>query len=315
TARSLPAPGRASRLSQHRRRDYGSSRSPGHCYWPVAGPVHVRADTGTDGSRRSGGHHGLPRRAARRSRIAVATVLGEDHRCGGRLLRQRRERTGQRRQRIIGALSEMFGVARGKNNTTSSSEIIPWLSLLSRNAFGNYRTLLREITLDASMGKYLDLVNSGATGGAPNENYPRELMELFSLGVHVLNADGSPQVDGSGVPVPASQADVQNLARGLSGWTYGSAAGLAPTKTGNQKYYPGPMIPFIGKHDTSPKTLLGHALPANQTAEQDLDGALDIIFHHPNVGPFVATRLIRALVTSNPSADYITRVAGVFNGS
>src|SRR5262249_14432163 len=220
----------------------------------------------------------------------------------------------QLRQRIIGALSEIFVIARSKNNT-SSSEIIPWLSLLSRNAFGNYRTLLREITLDASMGKYLDLVNSGATGGAPNENYPRELMELFSLGVHVLNADGSPQVDGSGVPVPASQADVQNLARGLSGWTYGSAAGLAPTKTGNQKYYPGPMIPFIGKHDTSPKTLLGHALPANQTAEQDLDGALDIIFHHPNVGPFVATRLIRALVTSNPSADYITRVAGAFNGS
>src|SRR5262249_23724657 len=193
----------------------------------------------------------------------------------------------QLRQRIIGALSEIFVIARSKNNT-SSSEIIPWLSLLSRNAFGNYRTLLREITLDASMGKYLDLVNSGATGGAPNENYPRELMELFSLGVHVLNADGSPQVDGSGVPVPASQADVQNLARGLSGWTYGSAAGLAPAKTGNQKYYPGPMIPFIGKHDTSPKTLLGHAptrVPPVRRGSRGARGSREIRGTRAGVGP------------------------------
>jgi uncharacterized protein (DUF1800 family) len=221
----------------------------------------------------------------------------------------------QLRQRIVGALSEIFVIARSKNNT-SSSEISPWLALLSRNAFRNYRTLLREITLDASMGKYLDLANSGVAGGAPNENYPRELMELFSLGVHLLNADGSVHVDGAGTPVPTyTQTDVQNLASALAGWTYGSSKGLTSTKAGNQKYYPGPMIPVIGKHDPSPKTVLGHAIPPDQTAEQDLDSALDIIFHHPNVGPFVATRLIRALVTSNPSPGYIARVAAVFNGT
>src|SRR5262245_1685013 len=107
----------------------------------------------------------------------------------------------QLRQRVLGALSEILVIARSKNNT-SSSEIIPWLALLSRNAFGNYRTLLREITLDASMGKYLDLVNSGAVGGAPNENYPREVMELFSLGVVQLEVDGSVKTGGDGLPLP-----------------------------------------------------------------------------------------------------------------
>jgi uncharacterized protein (DUF1800 family) len=220
----------------------------------------------------------------------------------------------QLRQRLIGALTEILVIARSKNNT-SSSEVIPWLQLLSRNAFGNYRTLLREITLDASMGKYLDLVNSGAAG-APNENFPRELMELFSLGVSRLDFAGAVQTDSAGIPIPTyTQADVQQLAKALTGWTYGSSKGLTSTRAGNQQYYPGPMIPYIGKHDTSPKTLLGQAIPANQAAEQDLDRSIDIIFNHPNIGPFVATRLIRALVTSNPSAAYIARVAMVFNGT
>ena len=221
----------------------------------------------------------------------------------------------QLRQRVIGALSEILVISRSKNNT-SSSEVTPWLQLLSRNAFGNYRTLLREITLDASMGKYLDLVNSGGAGGAPNENFPREMMELFSLGVSLLDLDGSVKTDGAGIPIPTyTQADVQQLAKALTGWTYGSSKGLTSTRAGNQQYYPGPMIPLIGKHDTSAKMLLGRAIPVNQTAEQDLDSSIDIIFNHPNIGPFVATRLIRALVTSNPGPAYIARVAQVFNGT
>ena len=221
----------------------------------------------------------------------------------------------QLRQRVIGALSEIFVISKTKNNT-SSSEIVPWLQLLSRNAFGNYRTLLAEITLDASMGKFLDLVNSGAAGGAPNENYPREMMELFSLGVSLLNLDGSVQNDSQGIPIPTyTQTDVQQLAKALTGWTYSSAKGGAEVRAGNQQYYPGPMIPYIGKHDTSTKTLLGQVIPANQTIRQDLNSSIDIIFNHPNVGPFVATRLIRALVTSNPSPAYITQVAQVFNGT
>lgn len=200
------------------------------------------------------------------------------------------------------------------NKNTNGNEIIPWLQVLSRNAFGNYRTLLKEITLDASMGKYLDLANSGVMGGAANENYPREVMQLFSLGLSLLNLDGSIQIDGSGNPIPTyTQTDVQQLAKALTGWTYSNATGTTGSG-GNYNYYPGPMIPVPGKHNTSAKTVLGYAIPANQTAQQDLDNAIDILFNHPNIGPFIATRLIRALVTSNPSPAYITRVAQVFNG-
>ena len=219
----------------------------------------------------------------------------------------------QLRQRVIGALSEIFVVAMNKN--TNGDEIVPWLQLLSRNAFGNYRTLLREITLDASMGKYLDLANSGVGAGAPNENYPREVMQLFTIGVSRLSLDGSVQADVTGAPVPTyTQTDVQQLARALTGWTYSNATGTSGAG-GNYNYYPGPLIPVPGKHRTEAKTILGKTLPASQTIQQDLDGAIDILFAHPNIGPFVATRLIRALVTSNPSPAYIARVAQVFNGT
>ena len=217
----------------------------------------------------------------------------------------------QLRQRVVFGLSEYIVVAMNKN--TEAREIIPWLQLLSRNAFGNYRTLLRELTIDASMGKYLDLVNSGTDGGAPNENYPREVMQLFSIGLYKLNVDGSLQLDAAKQPIPTyTETDVKQLARALTGWTFNSANGTTGGG-GNWEYYPGPMIPVPGKHITSSKKILGQTLPAGRTIQQDLDGAIDIIFNHPNVGPFVATRLIRALVTSNPSPAYIARVTAVFN--
>lgn len=217
----------------------------------------------------------------------------------------------QLRQRMIYALSEIIVVAMNKN--TNGNEIVPWLQVLSRNAFGNYRTLLKEITLDASMGKYLDLANSGVGAGAPNENYPREVMQLFSIGLYQLNPDGSPKLDVGGNQIPTyTQTDVQQLARALTGWTYSNSTGTTGSG-GNYNYYPGPMIPVPGKHVTSAKTILGQSIPANQTIQQDLDSAINIIFNHPNVGPFVATRLIRALVTSNPSPAYIARVAAKFN--
>src|SRR5262249_13183384 len=154
--------------------------------------------------------------------------------------------------------------------------------------FGNYRTLLSEITLDASMGKYLDLANSakpGISGGA-NENYAREVMQLFSIGINLLNPDGSLKLDGQGQPIPTyTQTDVRQMALALTGWTYGNSSG-APPSFGNYNYYPGPMLPIAAYHDTTAKTILGHSLPAGQTAVQDLNGALDIIFNHPNVGPF-----------------------------
>ncbi len=219
----------------------------------------------------------------------------------------------QLRQRVIYALSEILVVASNKN--TNGNEIVPWLQLLSRNAFGNYKTMLKELTLDASMGKYLDLVNSGVAAGAPNENYPREVMQLFSIGLFMLNQDGSQMLDGNGNPIPTyTQSDVQQLARALTGWTYSNAAGTTGSG-GNWNYYPGAMIPVPGKHLTMSKTFLGQTLPANQTAQQDVDGAIEIIFNHPNVAPFISLRLIRALVTSNPSAAYVSRVANVFKNT
>ena len=138
-------------------------------------------------------------------------------------------------------------------------------------------------------------------------------MQLFSIGLYQLNLDGSVQVDAQNVPIPTyTQTDVQQLAKALTGWTYGNATGTPPAY-GNSNYYPGPMLPVASRHNTSAKTILGHTLPANQTAQQDLDDAIDVIFNHPNVGPFLATRLIRALVTSNPSPAYIARVAQCFN--
>jgi uncharacterized protein (DUF1800 family) len=219
----------------------------------------------------------------------------------------------QLRQRVLFALSEV--IVESGNKNTNNEDIIPWLQLLSRNAFGNYRTLLREITIDASIGKFLDLANSGFFGGAANENYPREVMQLFSIGLYKLNSDGSVQLDGLGKPIPTyTQQDVQQLARALTGWTYGNPSGIPPTWA-NSNYYPGPMLPVAAYHDKTAKTVLGHALPANQTATQDLDAVVDILFQHPNVGPFISLRLIRALVTSNPSPAYVARVAAAFDGS
>lgn len=219
----------------------------------------------------------------------------------------------QLRQRVIYALSEI--IVESMNKNTNGEDIVPWLQLLSRNAFGNYRTLLEEITLDASMGKFLDLANSGIIGGAPNENYPREVMQLFSIGLYQLNLDGSVQLNAQNVPIPTyTQTDVQQLAKALTGWTYGNPSGTPPGYA-NSNYYPGPMLPVAAYHNKTAKTILGQTLAADQSAQQDLDGAIDIIFQHPNVGPFLATRLIRALVTSNPSPAYVARVATAFNGT
>lgn len=216
----------------------------------------------------------------------------------------------QLRQRVIFALSEILVVAFNKN--TNSNEVGPWLELLSRNAFGSYRTLLRELTLDATMGKYLDLANSGVFGGAPNENYPREVMQLFSIGLVELNPDGTPRLDPNGQPIPTyTQSDVAGLAKALTGWTYGNASGVPPV-SGNSNYYPGPMLPIASRHVATAKTFLGRTLPAGRTAQQDLDDAIDTLFLHPNVGPFLATRLIRALVTSNPNPAYVARVSARF---
>jgi uncharacterized protein (DUF1800 family) len=220
----------------------------------------------------------------------------------------------QLRQRVIHALTEIIVISRNKNYYANWLQ--PWLQILSKNAFGNYKTLLKEITLDSSMGNYLDMVNSvkpGVSGGA-NENYPRELMQLFSIGLYLLNPDGSQQLDANGKPIPTyGQNDVRQLALAFTGWTFNTQNG--PPQYPNPNFYPGPMVPLPAYHDTSSKTFLGQTISANQTMQKDIDDAIEIIFNHQNVAPFISLRLIRALVTSNPTPAYIARISAVFNNN
>jgi len=223
----------------------------------------------------------------------------------------------QLRQRVAFALGQTLVVSANKN--IYGNEIAPWVQLLSKYAFSNYRTLLREMTLSPAMGKYLDLANSQKTTGmtSPNENYPRELLQLFTVGLWELKMNGTLKTAG-GVPIPTyTQASIKEVARALTGWTYPTRPGEQPQST-NQEYFVGLMEPRPALHDTAAKMLPGGAtLPAGQGPTADLEGLIDALFNHPNVPPFVATRLIRSLVTSNPTAGYIERVATVFadNGS
>lgn len=201
-----------------------------------------------------------------------------------------------------------------------------YMDVLTRNAFGNYRDLLREVTLHPAMGYYLNMLKSAkedpAKGTHPNENYPREVLQLFSIGLAKLNIDGTQQLDGQGKPIPTyDEAVVKGYAKAFSGWSFGGLNNADP-KTfrkhdeNNEAYWRIPMIAWPMWHSTGTKQLLnGRVLPAGQSAEKDLADALDTIFQHPNVGPFFGRQMIQRLVTSNPSAAYIQRVAMAFNNN
>ncbi len=216
----------------------------------------------------------------------------------------------QLRQKVAYALSQIIVISMNKNNY--AEQMAPYLQMLSRNAFGNYRTLLGEIAISSQMGKYLDLANSNkpTNGGGANENFPRELMQLFSLGLYKLNLDGTNQLDGSGLPISVyDQGTVQQVALAMTGWTY------IGTGNNNWENFAGPMVPRDVNHDMRAKSFLGCNLPANQSTTADMNAALDCIYAHPNVGPFISLRLIRSMVKSNPSPAYVTRVASVFNNN
>jgi uncharacterized protein (DUF1800 family) len=186
-------------------------------------------------------------------------------------------------------------------------------------AFGNFRDILYEITLSPAMGEYLDMVNNPkpdlARNIEPNENYARELLQLFSVGEFELNADGSRRLDASGQPIPAYDQDaIENLARAFTGWTYPPRPGVA-TRFPNPPYYLGRMVPFPAQHDTASKTLFGRTLAAGQTPEKDLNDAIDAIFANPNVAPFISRQLIQHLVTSNPTPAYVGRVTAAFDNN
>jgi|SRR5665213_1363238 len=222
----------------------------------------------------------------------------------------------QLRQRVAFALGQIFVVSAIEENTPT--QLVPYLELLQKDAFANFRTLMKDVTLSPTMGEYLDVRNNDKADPTrdtrANENYARELMQLFTIGVSQLNLDGTLKLDANGNAIPNyDQTTIQNFAKVYTGWTYPTRPGAVP-RMHNPPYYIGPMVPFESNHDVTSKTLLdGFMLPAGQTAEQDLDAALDNIFNHPNVGPFIGKQLIQHLVSSNPSPAYIARVASVFN--
>jgi uncharacterized protein (DUF1800 family) len=220
----------------------------------------------------------------------------------------------QLRQRVAFALSEMFVVS---TQSVSGAAIPQFHNALANDAFGNFYTIMTDVALSPAMGGYLNMLNSAkpATGQIANENFARENMQLFTLGLYELNQDGTQQLDGSGNSIPSyTQAQVQAFAKAYTGWTYASATGGTPAKFPNSTAnYAYPMAAVETSHDTTAKTLLnGTVLSAGGTAEADLAGALTNIFNDSNVGPFVCTQLIQHLVTSTPSPAYVSRVAAVF---
>jgi len=222
----------------------------------------------------------------------------------------------QLRQRVMFALNQIWVVS--GNKVGQPDFYVPYLRVLTGDAFGNYRKLMEDVTLNPAMGNYLDMANNvkPAPGAHANENYAREFMQLFTIGPNMLNPDGTPVLSPTtGAFVPTyTQTDIQELALAFTGWTY--LNGTPCQYNGPYGNGGSPMVACDANHDMSAKTILGAPLPAGQTAQQDLKGALDTIFMHPNLPPFVARRMIQHFVTSNPSPQYVTRVASAFaNGT
>jgi uncharacterized protein (DUF1800 family) len=222
----------------------------------------------------------------------------------------------QLRQRVAFALSQIWIVS-AESGVPEAYAYPPYWRIFRDNAFANYRDVIKAVSLSPAMGRYLNMANNNkgnaAKGTAANENYARELMQLFTLGLTQLHPDGSPLLDQNQQPVVTyDQAVVTSMARAFTGWTYPTAPG-ATAKANNPAYYIGQMFAVEANHDTSEKTIFGgDIIPAGQTAEQDLDAMISDLMNQPTMAPFVSQQLIQHLVTSNPSPAYIQRVSSVF---
>lgn len=221
----------------------------------------------------------------------------------------------QLRQRVAFVLSQIWVVSQ-QSGVPNAYAYPPYWRIFRDNAFGNYATLIKEVTLSPAMGKYLSMANNNkantANGTVPNENYARELMQLFTIGLTQLNMDGSPVMAANATLPTFTPAMITATSKVLTGWTYPTAPG-ATAKNNNPEYYLGQMIAVDAEHDKTAKTIVGNVtLPAGQTAAQDLDGLISALMAQSSMAPFVSQQLIQHLVTSNPSPGYIQRVATVF---
>lgn len=221
------------------------------------------------------------------------------------------EQPDQLRQRVALALQQIVVVSGLEVSGTYG--LRAYHNMLLDNAFGNYREVLRKVALSPVMGAYLDNVNNDKA--APNENFARELLQLFSVGTCLLNADGTLQ--GGACQPTYDNAIVRDHAYALTGWTYPAGGrtsyGCWP-KGSNCTYLEGDMVPVAAFHDTQARVLLGGTtLPAGHSASAALNAVLDSLMAHPNTAPFIGKQLIQQLVTSNPSPAYVRRVATAFS--
>jgi uncharacterized protein (DUF1800 family) len=233
----------------------------------------------------------------------------------------------QLRQRVAFALSEIL-VASDVNGTIGQWQegAANYYDILAKGAFGNFRNVLEQVSLSPIMGIYLSsLRNAKATFDArgqivtqPDENYAREIMQLFTIGLNELNPDGTLRLDPNGQPIPTySQDTIVQTAKVFTGWSYANATANATANTGlfrgGAANYIDPMILWPAFHDDTEKTIIGgKVLPAGQGGVKDLKDALDALFNHPSTAPFISRQLIQRLVTSNPSPGYVYRVAQAF---
>ena len=220
------------------------------------------------------------------------------------------------RKRVALALSEIFVVSTtGIDVQSRAFAMAAWWDLLVANAFGNYRSLLEAVTLNPAMGVYLNTRGNqkedAATGRQPDENYGREVMQLFTIGLYQLNDDGSVKTGGDGKPLETYDlATVTNIARTFTGWDFDKTGSTAIT---NPLQVRTPMALIASRHSTLAANFLGASVPANTEGRAALKITLDTLANHPNNGPFFGRQLIQRLVTSNPSAGYVSRVAAAFN--
>ena len=215
------------------------------------------------------------------------------------------------RQRVTLALSEIFVISMdGLPVAWRGMVVANYVDTLETHAFGNYRQLLEAVTQSVGMGVYLNMrgnQKADGNGREPDENYAREVMQLFTVGVTLLNADGSPKKAANGVALETyTTEDIRGLARVFTGWDYDRFSRAAPDHAGR------PMVFSAANHSPESKSFLGVNLPPGTDGVSELKTALDTLFNHPNVGPFIGKQLIQRLVTSNPSPAYVARVAAVF---
>ena len=218
------------------------------------------------------------------------------------------------RQRVALALSEILVVGiDGTSGGWRAFAAAHYQDILENNAFGNYRKLLEDVTLSPAMGEWLtyrgNVKANSSTGSLPDENYAREIMQLFTIGLVQLNSDGTTKLIGGAPRYTCTQADVMGLARVWTGWDWNFAGGDATTPDFQGR----PMKQKPSRCETGEKTFLGTTIPAGTDGKTSMGIALDTLFNHPNIAPFVSKQLIQRLVTSNPSPAYAARVVNVFN--